>query len=498
MEQPQICVTVTGRTTEELRRARDAADEADIVELRLDSVKRPDVAGALAGRRKPVLVTCRPPSEGGAFEGSEDERRQLLRTAIDLGAELVDVEANATFAHELIRARGGRGVVLSSHFFGGVPADLAARYRAMRGAGAEIVKLAVEVGSLGDSLPLFELASSIDGEPGPSINGSTRSPHVLVAMGDAGLPTRVLAAHLRNRWTYAGNAVAPGQVPADRLIKEFRIRRVAAHSAVYGVVGRPVLHSLSPVMHNSGFAALGLKAVYIPMQAVDAEDFLQFARGIGLRGASITAPFKVSLLSAVDELSPHAQRAGAINTIVVRAGQWFGANTDIEGFLRPLAGRINLRGVRATVLGAGGAARAVAIALSDARARVTVSARQPERAAEIARLAGGSVGAFPPVAGSWDVLVNATTAGSHAQPVNPIEGAALDGEIVFDLVYAPQVTPLLAAAERAGCLTIGGLEMLVAQAERQFELWTGQPPPQGLFHEAALQALASPLPSSVV
>jgi 3-dehydroquinate dehydratase / shikimate dehydrogenase len=485
MEQPTICVTVTGATTDEIRQARDAAEHADMVELRLDTVDRPDVAAALAGRRRPVVVTCRPEWEGGRFGGSEDERRGILQSAIDLGAEYVDVEAAAAFAPDLIAARGGRGVVLSSHVFGLVPADLPDRYGAMHAAGAEIVKLAVEAHSLSDTLALFGLASS----PGP---------HVLVAMGDAGVPTRILSARLGNRWTYAGAGAAPGQIAADRLVRDFRIRRVRSDAAVYGVVGRPVLHSLSPPMHNAGFAALGLNAVYVPLQAADAVDFLTFARMLGLRGASITAPYKVSLMSAIDEIDPLARRVGAINTIVVRDGRWIGANTDVEGFLRPLAGRINLKGVRATVLGAGGAARAVAVALADQRALVTISARRPEEARAVAGLAGGVAGEFPPRAGSWDVLVNATTAGSMSAPVNPIEGAELDGEIVFDLVYAPPITPLLAAAEEAGCLTIGGLEMLVAQAERQFELWTGQRPPHGLFHASAVQALAVPQPTSVL
>ena len=489
MEQPRICVTVTGATTDEIRRARDGAEHADLVELRLDTVDRPDVAGALAGRHCPVIVTCRPEWEGGRFAGSEEERRRILQAGVDLGAEFVDVEAAASFAPEIIAARGGRGVVLSSHNYGPVPGDLAERYGTMRAAGAEIVKLAVEAGSLSDTLALFALASTAgDAPPG----------HVLVAMGDAGVPTRVLSARLRNRWTFAGASVAPGQIGADRLVRDFRIRRVRPDAAVYGVVGRPVTHSLSPPMHNAGFAALGLNAVYLPLQASNPVDFLTFARFMGLRGASITAPYKVSLMSAVDEIEPLARRVGAINTIVVRDGRWIGANTDVEGFLRPLAGRINLKGVRATVLGAGGAARAVAVALEDQRALVTVSARRAEEARAIAELVGGTAGEFPPRAGSWDVLVNATPAGSASDPVNPMAGAELDGEIVFDLVYAPTVTPLLAAAEEAGCLTIGGLEMLVAQAERQFELWTGQRPPQGLFQASAVQALTAPQPTSVL
>jgi shikimate dehydrogenase len=238
-------------------------------------------------------------------------------------------------------------------------------------------------------------------------------------------------------------------------------------------------------MHNAGFAALGLNAVYVPLEARDADDFVAFARHMGLRGASITAPFKIALMSRADEVDALATRVGAINTLTVRHGRWLGANTDVEGFLVPLARRIALEGTRVTVLGSGGAARAVAVALASRKARVTVSARNTNDARAIAELADGAVGSFPPPISSWDVLVNATTVGSQSIPGTPMGSAPLDGKIVFDLVYAPPDTGLLGSASAAGCQTIGGIEMLVAQAERQFELWTGQRPPAGLFEAAA-------------
>ncbi len=269
MPEPRLCVTVTGRTMDELRRTRDASVEADIVELRLDSVEHPDVAGALQGRRMPVIVTCRPEWEGGMFRGSEDDRRRMLESAVRLGAEFVDIEAAAGFACEFVRAREGRGVVLSSHSFGKTPIDLPARYASLRAMGPEVVKLALEVDGLDEMLPLFDLATTAMNEFGNS--------HVLLAMGRPGVPSRVLAGRLGNRWTYAGNGVAPGQIPAARMLDEFRFRSLRPDADLYGVVGRPIAHSLSPAMHNSGFAALGVNAVYVPLEARDADDFVRFA-----------------------------------------------------------------------------------------------------------------------------------------------------------------------------------------------------------------------------
>jgi 3-dehydroquinate dehydratase/shikimate dehydrogenase len=472
---------VTGSTTDELRRARDIASaQADLVELRLDSVTAPDVTGALEGRRRPVLMTCRPAWEGGGFTGSEEERQRILTEAVLAGAEFVDIEARAGFVAELTRMRRGRGIVVSLHDFEGIPRDLAARAQAMRSTGAEVVKIAVTATTLSDMLPLLDLAErwrAATPEPGPD--------HVLIAMGPSGVASRILAARFGSRWTYAGDSVAPGQLPAARLLTEYRFRRVRPDAGLYGVVGHPVGHSLSPAMHNAGFAAQGLNAAYVPLDTADADDFVTFARAVGLRGASITAPLKVAMLDRVDEVHPTAQRVGAINTLVVRDGRWIGANTDVEGFLAPLAGRMALNGIRATVLGAGGAARAVAVALAQQKSHVTVCARRSDAAAAVAELAGGEAAPMPPRPGSWDVLVNATPLGSLTSPMNPMEGVPLDGEIVFDLIYAPAETALMAQARREGCLTIGGLEMLVAQAERQFELWTGQRPPAGLFLAAA-------------
>ena len=477
----RLCATVTAKTTSGLRARRDAQEGADLVELRLDGVADPDVGGALADRRHPVVATCRPAWEGGAFAGSEAERRRILLEACRLGAEYVDVEQRAGFADEVLDARGGRGVVLSFHAFDGVPADLEARYRSMRATGAEVVKIAAAAGSLTESLQVARLGR--DGES-----------RVLIGMGAAGIPSRVLAGRFGSCWTYAGDGVAPGQIDLARMQGQFRFREISDDTAVYGVLGSPIGHSLSPAMHNAGFRAHGIDAVYLPLEATGVEDFLAFADAIGLRGASVTAPFKEAIMPHVVEQDAVGRAIGAVNTLrrPGSGGAWEGSNTDVPGLLAPLAGRLALAGARATVLGSGGVARAAAFALRGEGAEVTVCARRPERAAAVAEAAPGTRAApLPPRPGSWDLLVNTTPLGTWpAAGRSPLPDGPFDGRLVYDLVYNPPETRLLADAARAGCDTIGGLDMLVAQAVRQFAWWTGETPSPDLFRQAAGHDLA--------
>jgi shikimate dehydrogenase len=210
-------------------------------------------------------------------------------------------------------------------------------------------------------------------------------------------------------------------------------------------------------------------------------------------GASVTIPFKRDILPLLDEVAPNASAAGAVNTIAIRNGRWIGMNTDADGFLEPLKQRLpRLTGIKSVILGAGGAARGVAIALRGEGAEVAIAARRADAARTVADAIGVATAPWPPPAGSWDLLVNATPVGSRAVPGSPFAGP-FDGRLVYDLVYDPDPTELMQGASRAGCPAIGGLEMLVAQAERQFEIWIGRRPAAGLFVAAAARARASRL-----
>jgi 3-dehydroquinate dehydratase/shikimate dehydrogenase len=482
MAHPLLCVTVAAASIDELRRRRDeAAHAADLVELRLDALRSPDVAGALAGRRGPVLVTCRPRWEGGGFGGPEDVRLGFLEEAVRLGAEWVDVEWRAGHA-PLVARRGGRGIVLSVHDFEAMPRDLDARYRAMRATGAEVVKLAGRARRLADCLPLRAIGRE-------AVRAGERA--ALVAMGPEGLATRLLPARFGSCWSYAGDGIAPGQVTAARMIEEFRYREAREATRVFGVVGRPVGHSLSPAIHNAAFRACGVDAVYVPLEAADARDFITFAEAIGVEGASVTAPFKVALLGAADVVDETSRAAGAINTLARRGGAWHARNTDVAGFLAPLEA-VGLRGARAAVLGSGGAARAVVAGLRSRGADVVVYGRDLARAAAAAGTGPVAAREGPPPRGSWDILVNATPVGTFPDvEATPLDPDLLSGGIVYDLVYNPARTRLLRDAAAAGCRVIGGLEMLVAQAAMQFEWWTGIGAPVDAMRSAARTRLTT-------
>ena len=476
---PLICATVTARTMADLVRARDGVAGADLVELRLDTVPDPDVDAALKGRRLPVVVTCRWTAEGGHFKGTEQERRTLLLRALDAGAEFVDIEWQAGL-DDVIRSRHGRNVVLSHHDFAGIPVDLDSRVDAMLATGADVVKVAVMASRLSDCLPLLELGRRHRGRR-----------IVWLAMGEAGLVTRVFAARFGSCWTYAGDGVAPGQMSTAQLTGELAFRRIGANTRMYGLFGRGISHSPSPAMHNAGFAELGVDAAYVPLPAADADDAMTFARGFDLAGASVTMPFKVDLFGRLDDVDPGAKEIGAINTLAHTDSRWSGTNTDGPGFLAGVRGVVP-RGTRVAILGTGGAARAVAAALRDAGAKVTVFGRSADAARNVASALGVSGAARPVPPSSWDLLVNATPVGTYpAVEQTSFPESVFDGGTVYDLVYHPEKTRLLRDAEQAGCRTIGGLTMLIEQARLQQAWWTGRTPSAAALHAAAVGKLAT-------
>jgi 3-dehydroquinate dehydratase/shikimate dehydrogenase len=486
-----LCETVTGQSMADLRAARDAA-VADMVEVRVDGVADLDVAGALQGRRKPVVVTCRPEWEGGRFAGAEEERHGILAQAMSLGAEFIDIEwASLNGAHkpgfgDIVKTDPKR-IVVSAHDFEGVPVDIESRARDMRTHGAAVIKVAVMPHALRETLPLINIARE----------GNA----VVVGMGDAGVPTRLLAAKYGSLWSYAGNGIAPGQIPAERMLSRFRFRSIGPATRIFGVVSSTALHSFSPVLHNAAFAAAGIDAVYIPLQTAEFADFDEFASALDIEGVSVTIPFKGDALRAAVATDDLTRQVGAANTLrrpsrgASHADGWEATNTDVAGFLAPLEEAFGqpLAGARASIVGGGGSARAVAVALLSRGSRVTVHTRRREQAQTVTQSLEGppqgghyeiEIGPWPIPAG-WDLLVNCTPLGSPAmRDESPLPGGPFGGRLVYDVTYGAGESRLIREARESGCRTLDGLAMLIAQAERQFEWWTGQPPAAGVMRNA--------------
>jgi 3-dehydroquinate dehydratase/shikimate dehydrogenase len=468
-----VVQTVTARSMAELRAARDAAS-GDMVELRVDGVADLDVAGALAGRTKPVIFTCRAAWEGGRFDGDEATRLSILARAIELGAEYVDVEWRADRRH--LPVNPDTIIVLSHHDFSCTPGDLEDRIAAMASEQPDVLKIAVTAHRLSDAVRLRD-ATRLD------------LPHIAIAMGPSGFLSRACPRLFGSLWTYGGTA-APGQLAVADLIDVYRVGQQTDSTALYVVAGTPLAHSASPVMHNAAFAALGMDAVYALLETDDAGELLRACEAFGVAGASVTAPLKTATCALVTDRDDLAARTGSVNTVRRDGDLWAGRNFDVAGFLSPLDRREeDLAGKRCVVLGAGGAARTAMWALQSKGALVEVAARRQERARDLAGEFGATLAAWPPAPG-WDLLVNTTPVGTWPDvDAVPLDADAVRGHVVYDLIYNPEETALLRLAHQAGAETIGGLEMLVGQACLQFEWWTGRTAPRDVMVDAARQFL---------
>ncbi|MGH9782039.1 MAG: shikimate dehydrogenase, partial [Candidatus Acidiferrales bacterium] len=317
---------------------------------------------------------------------------------------------------------------------------------------------------------------------------------IAVPMGEIAAPARLLALREGSALAYAplDVATAPGQVPLAAMKELYRAGKLDRRTRVYGVIGDPIAHSLSPVLHNVGFAARRVNAVYLPFLVRDLNDFIAAIAPLGIQGFSVTLPYKQSILRHLDDCDALAAEIGAVNTVVVRGrGKLFGYNTDYVGVLRALERRTPIAGSRVLIFGAGGAARALAFALARGGASVSICARRPERAQRLARAIRGE--AIPRAAlrhEFFDAIVNATPVGMHPQAGDsPLQVRELNCRLVFDAIYRPRQTKLLQLAARRGIETVSGLEMFLAQGIAQWEIWMGERAPEKAMRQAVVAVL---------
>jgi len=340
------------------------------------------------------------------------------------------------------------------------------------------------------------------------------SSHEMVGlcMGEQGIISRVLGVRAGSVFTFAsamrGEETAVGQVPASELRDVYRIDMVDQATQVYGVVGDPVAHSLSPVMMNAAFRRETVNAVYLALHAKSLKDLLACVQEIPIRGLSVTMPYKQEMLEALENSDALTRQIGACNTVVRGAGgQLYGFNTDVAGIVVPLEQRLQLQGSRVLIVGAGGAARAAAFGLKAKGAEVFLTNRTPEKAQTLARQAKAKYLKRVDVAKQqFDVIINATPVGMNGSKQTPLNENELNTKYVFDLVYNPAETALMRMARAKELQIIPGLEMFVQQGARQFEIWTGKPAPiaemgyvvtKALERQAAEKAVEEPKAATV-
>jgi 3-dehydroquinate dehydratase/shikimate dehydrogenase len=326
-------------------------------------------------------------------------------------------------------------------------------------------------------------------------------------MGAAGRWTRILAPAFGSPLTYGSlttdETVAPGQISASELNQVYRVKSLDIETEIYGIIGNPVEHSLSPYLHNAAFAELDLNAVYIPFEVSDLGAFIKrmvhpSSREIhwNLRGFSVTIPFKEAIIEHLDFLDPAAKKIGAVNTVQIVGDQLVGFNTDAHGFIEPLRMAYgDLTDVAVAVFGSGGAARACVRALIDEGARPSIFARNDETGSDISREFG--IGRFQ--IGEWDsvaerflIAVNTTPLGTKGELENSsilTAGQIKNLQMIYDLVYNPFETLFLREAKSVDVPAVGGLAMLAAQGARQFKIWTGKDAPLKTMSRAALARL---------
>jgi shikimate dehydrogenase len=281
---------------------------------------------------------------------------------------------------------------------------------------------------------------------------------------------------------------------------------ISGKTTVCGIIGDPLEHTGSPAMHNAAFARLGLDFVYVPFPVKKRElpGAIQGIRDLNVRGVNITIPHKVEVMSFLDDVDILARDIGAVNTIINRNGELKGYNTDAAGFWRALVNAgVQPQGKKIVLLGAGGAARAIAFILADKGADISILNRNLDKAQRLANLISTTFRKNIPaydlnqenlekVLSPAEILINATSIGMYPDTATPVPAKLLERSlVVFDIIYNPTRTRLLAEAEKRGAKIINGVEMLVWQGAIAFELWTGKPAPVDIMREAVINALVS-------
>jgi len=492
---PRVCVAVIGSdATEMATKAEALVRDNSFLEFRLDYLSKPGLALPRIKRFTEshpgtvVIATCRRAASGGKFRGSIASQLDILNRAAAAGCQLVDLELQTVSKCKpalLQKLRGRAALILSFHDFRATR-KLDETLEKMLAYPADFYKIVTTAATLSDNVAMIKFLAR-EGD---------RHSLISMCMGEQGIVSRVLGVRAGSVFTFAsagaGEETAPGQVTAQELRSVYRIEHVDAATRVYGVVGDPITHSLSPTVMNAAFRRENVNAVFLALHAKTLKDLLTCVREIPIHGISVTMPYKEAILSHLDNTDSHTAKIGACNTVVrAQDGKLYGFNTDASGIIRPLERRLNaLEGARILVIGAGGAARAAVFGLKERGAEVYILNRSAAPARKLAHQARARIMKRPELKKfAFDVIINATPVGMGNTRETPLQEKEINARYVFDMVYDPAETRLLKLAQARGAQIIPGIEMFVHQAARQFEIWTGKPAPWDEMLRVVLLAL---------
>jgi len=488
-----ICVPIVGPTMDRARKDLDACHKlADMIELRLDLIGDFDLPLLLKEAGQPCIVTNRCKMDGGQFSGSEEERVEILRRAIELGVDYIDIETSTPgpLLKSILENKGAVKTILSHHDFTRTPDDLNPLYDLMRQMPADVLKIVTYATDINDNLTLFRLLARARKD---------EKPMIAFCMGEKGEVSRILSVQQGGFLTFGsletGKESAPGQILAKTLKHIYRVNDLKPESKVYGVIGDPVSKSMGYLIHNKAFQETGLPHVYVPLLVQNVTRFFN-AYEPYLGGLSVTMPHKEAIMKPLSRIDPAAERIGAVNTVVPEGNQWAGYNTDYSGALKALEPHGPLKDKNILIIGAGGTAKAIGQGVVDQGAKLTLTYnRNREKGQELAdHLQCGLVSIRDVDRVAADILINCSPAGMTPNVHDtPFPARLLKKDmVVFDSVYNPMETRLLKDAAAAGCATVSGVELFVHQAAGQFELWTGKPAPIDLMRRVVEAKLSEP------
>ena len=467
---------------------------ADTIELRADYIKEEELteenlAKIKNASDKEILFTLRKQEEGGQRKIPDSVREAFYFTAIKIGFEYIDIE-NSNPKDMLDRiisevknvGRSTQSILSFHNFSETVESEISEKFKDIKSKNPDIIKIVTMANSEADSNFIIDFVRN---------NASDAVRLALFCMGEWGTTNRIQCHNLGSALTYlavaSGTGTASGQLTYDEFVSNPDIQK----TTICGLIGKPIRHSMSPLVHNAGYLDQSINYKYILIETDDIDFAINYIKSNNIRGLSVTMPVKIQAIKYLDDIDPLAKKIGSINTIVNTAGKLKGYNTDVVGAIRSIKDVMTLSSKNVAMIGAGGAARAIGVGLIEEGAKLIILNRTVEKAERLAAdLKCRFSGIDPAKLKDCDLIINTTSVGMYPLVDESILQEIPPEAVVMDIVYSPLETKLLKLAKQNGNATITGFGMFIYQAAAQYKLFTSNDPPLDVMKKVSLERLS--------